>query len=190
MTRQRFHRAMEMIHCPPLPVPGGLKPFLFQPLVNKVQNKGMQGVRARYDAGLSPFISTPRHPGRPVIVGMDNRCKRPSLECSFGSNSVQRRVLIDTLHCKVKSVVRPHWRRSVPVPARILAMRCRSTSADRVIVWRPFLSNAGNISPPLKRHYPLCLPKMHHDISISNKSVEKRLSDCLEFDEKPCHPGC
>ena len=35
-------------------------------LFNKAQNKGMQGVRARYDTELPPFISVVRHPGRPV----------------------------------------------------------------------------------------------------------------------------
>ena len=31
----------------------------------------MQRVQARYDAELPPFISIVRHPGRPVILGMD-----------------------------------------------------------------------------------------------------------------------
>ena len=35
-------------------------------------NKGMRGVRARYDAALPPNISVVRHPGRPVISGMEN----------------------------------------------------------------------------------------------------------------------
>ena len=34
-------------------------------------NKGMRGVRARYDAVLPPNISIVRHPGRPVISGME-----------------------------------------------------------------------------------------------------------------------
>ena len=34
-------------------------------------DKGMRGVRARYAAVLPPNISIVRHPGRPVISGMD-----------------------------------------------------------------------------------------------------------------------
>ena len=44
--------------------PGSLKALLFPPLVNKVQSKGTQGVRARYDAELHPFISLS---GTPVV---------------------------------------------------------------------------------------------------------------------------
>ena len=39
-------------------------------------NKGMRGVRTRYDAVLLPNISILRHPGRPVISGMDTRVFR------------------------------------------------------------------------------------------------------------------
>ena len=46
-----------------------LKALLFPPLLNKVQNKGMQGVQARYGTELPPFISIVRCPGRPVILG-------------------------------------------------------------------------------------------------------------------------
>ena len=53
------------------PCPGSLKALLFPPLWNKVQNKGMQRVRARYGAELPPFISIVRYPGRPVILGKD-----------------------------------------------------------------------------------------------------------------------
>ena len=66
----------------PPPAPGSLKALLFPPLLNNVENKGMQGVRARYGADLPPFISTVRYPGRPVILGMDpllltgDSCKR------------------------------------------------------------------------------------------------------------------
>ena len=49
------------------PSPGCLKALLFPPLSNKVQNKGTQGVKARYDAELPPIISVVRCPGRPVI---------------------------------------------------------------------------------------------------------------------------
>ena len=51
--------------------PGSLKALLFPPLLNKVENKGTQGVRARYDAELPPFIPIVRYPGRPVILGME-----------------------------------------------------------------------------------------------------------------------
>ena len=40
----------------PPPAPGSLKALLFPPLLNEVQNKGTQGVRARYGAELPPFI--------------------------------------------------------------------------------------------------------------------------------------
>ena len=57
-------------HDPP-PAPGRLKTLLFPPLLNKVQNKGTQGVQARYGAELPPLISIVWCPGRPVILGMD-----------------------------------------------------------------------------------------------------------------------
>ena len=53
------------------PAPGTLKALLFPPLLNNVQNKGTQGVQARYGAELPPFISIVRCPGRPVILGME-----------------------------------------------------------------------------------------------------------------------
>ena len=49
------------------PAPGSLKRSLFPTLLNEVQNKGTQGVRARYGAELPPIISIVRYPGRPVI---------------------------------------------------------------------------------------------------------------------------
>ena len=55
----------------PPPAPGSLKALLFPPLLNNVENKGTQGVRARYGAELPPFISIVRYPGRPVILGME-----------------------------------------------------------------------------------------------------------------------
>ena len=64
MTRRRFHRTMEMI--PALP-----------PLSKKAQSQGTQGVRARYDAELPPFISIVRQPGRPIILSMeDSHCEK------------------------------------------------------------------------------------------------------------------
>ena len=68
MTGRRFHCTMEMI---PPPAPGSLKRSLFPTLFNEVQNKGTQGVRARYGAELPPIISIVRYPGRPVILGME-----------------------------------------------------------------------------------------------------------------------
>ena len=44
------------------------KTVLFPPIVNKVQNEGTQGVRARYCAEFPPLISIVRCPGRPVIM--------------------------------------------------------------------------------------------------------------------------
>ena len=57
-------------HDPPH-APGNLKALMFPPLLNKVQNKGTQGVQARYGAELPPFISIVWYPGRPVILGME-----------------------------------------------------------------------------------------------------------------------
>ena len=47
--------------------------------LNKVQNKGTQGVQARNDTELPPFISIVRHPGQPIILGMDNSPKHCDL---------------------------------------------------------------------------------------------------------------
>ena len=55
----------------PPPAPGSLKAPLIPPLLNEVQNKGTQGVQARYGAELPPIISIVRYLGRPVILGMD-----------------------------------------------------------------------------------------------------------------------
>ena len=57
---------------PPL-VPGSLKRSLFPTLLNEVQNKGTQGVRARYGGELPPIISIVRYPGRPVISVPDQK---------------------------------------------------------------------------------------------------------------------
>ena len=46
---------------------GSLKTLLLPTVLNKVQNKGTQGVRARCDAKLPPFISIVQCPGRPVM---------------------------------------------------------------------------------------------------------------------------
>ena len=62
----------------PPPAPGSLKRSLFPTLLNEVQNKGTQGVRARYGAELPPIISIVRCPGRPVISVHDLRCFRTS----------------------------------------------------------------------------------------------------------------
>ena len=41
----------------------------------------MRGVCARYDAALPPNISIVRHPGRPIIAGMDlKKCRSPGQE--------------------------------------------------------------------------------------------------------------
>ena len=67
----------------PPPAPGSLKRSLFPTLLNEVQNKGTQGVRARYGAELPPIISIVRYPGRPVISVPDNGLKL----CKFVSRS-------------------------------------------------------------------------------------------------------
>ena len=53
---------------PPLVV---YKPFCFPPLLNKMQDKGTQGVRARCDAELPPCLSIVQHPCHPIILGME-----------------------------------------------------------------------------------------------------------------------
>ena len=45
----------------PPPAPSSLKALLFPPLLNNVENKGTQGVRARCGAELPPFISIAGH---------------------------------------------------------------------------------------------------------------------------------
>ena len=57
----------------PPSAPRSLKALLFPALLNKVGNKGTQGVRARYDAELLPIISIVRCPGRPVISVPDQK---------------------------------------------------------------------------------------------------------------------
>ena len=67
ITGRRFRRTMEWSQ----PVPRNLKALLFLPLENKVQNKGTQGVQARYDTELPPIKSIVRRPGHPVILSME-----------------------------------------------------------------------------------------------------------------------
>ena len=64
----------------PPPAPGSLKRSLFPPLLNEVQNKGTQGVRARYGAELPPIISIVRYPGRPVI-SVPDWCLKAHAKC-------------------------------------------------------------------------------------------------------------
>ena len=55
----------------PCPSPGSLKALLFPPLLmNKVLNKGTQGVQVIYDTELPPFPLSGT-PGRPVILGIE-----------------------------------------------------------------------------------------------------------------------
>ena len=86
----------------PPPAPGSLKRSLFPTLLNEVQNKGTQGVRARYGAELPPIISIVRYPGRPVISVPERRARVvPSLihgvayarcsQCDFQVPWLQRR---------------------------------------------------------------------------------------------------
>ena len=71
---------------------GSLKALLFPPLLDKLQNKGTQGIRARYGAELPPFISIVRYPGRPVILGMDQRNEN-DLNCNGSPYGLNRRGL-------------------------------------------------------------------------------------------------
>ena len=77
-TDTEYDRAKVPLHNgnDPPPAPGSLKALLFPTLVNTVENKETQGVRARYNAELSPIISIVRHPGRPVILGVEERGER------------------------------------------------------------------------------------------------------------------
>ena len=81
---------------PPFYLPvSSLKALLFPPLFNKVQNKGTQGVQARYGAELPPFISIVRCPSRPIILGMDLKhfsgaisfCRRAALTWGVAKGS-------------------------------------------------------------------------------------------------------
>ena len=49
--------------------PGSLKAPLLPPLLNNVENKGTQGVRARYGAELPPLISIVRAPQSSSHIG-------------------------------------------------------------------------------------------------------------------------
>ena len=75
--RERYWTKYDRAKVPPYngkdppPAPGSLKATLFPPLLNEVQNKGTQGVQARYGAELPPIISIVRYSGRPVILGME-----------------------------------------------------------------------------------------------------------------------
>ena len=79
LVHVRFDTEYDRANVPPYngndppPAPGSLKRSLFQTLLNEVQNKGTQGVRARYGAELPPIISIVRYPGRPVI-SVPDRC--------------------------------------------------------------------------------------------------------------------
>ena len=55
----------------PPPAPSSLKAFLFPPLSNKVQNKGMRWGTSKVRRGLPPFVSIVRYPGRPAILRME-----------------------------------------------------------------------------------------------------------------------
>ena len=72
----------------PPPAPGSLKALLFPPLSNEEQNKGTQGVQAKYVAELPPFISIFQYPSRPVILGMHFReLRTPLVHTNFGGSS-------------------------------------------------------------------------------------------------------
>ena len=61
-------RTIELI---PPSSPGSLEAFRFFSFHPCVQNKRTQGVRARHDAELPPFIYIVRHPGRPFILDVE-----------------------------------------------------------------------------------------------------------------------
>ena len=71
MVETEYHRAKVPPYNgnDPPPAPDSLKALLFPTLLNEVQNKGAQGLQARYGAELPPFISIVRCPGRPVLLG-------------------------------------------------------------------------------------------------------------------------
>ena len=69
MTGRGLHRTMEV----PLARPWQSKTFFVSNPMKINTNKGMRGARARCDAILPPNISIVRHPGRPVISGMEKR---------------------------------------------------------------------------------------------------------------------
>ena len=67
MTGRRVQCTMEVLPARPWQS----KTFFVSNPMKISTNKGMRGVRARYDAVLPPNISIVRHPGRPVISGME-----------------------------------------------------------------------------------------------------------------------
>ena len=74
----------------PPPAPGSLKRSLFPTLLNEVQNKGTQGVRARYGAELPPIISIVQYPGHPVISVPELWSDRPN--CSHNVSQKVKRI--------------------------------------------------------------------------------------------------
>ena len=85
----------------PPPAPRTLKALQLPPLLNKVQNKGTQGVQARYGAELPPLNSPLSSTPRPVILGMEVcfsqncaplliRCRKRA-ECCFESTVSEER---------------------------------------------------------------------------------------------------
>ena len=107
MTGQRVHRTMEMIPALPRPPCWSKSPSVSFPIKRSTKkNKGTQGVQARYDAELPPFISIVQHTGRPVMLGMEPRSpkrvakesKRPFPDSfrSLGVHWVPRKLFSDS----------------------------------------------------------------------------------------------
>ena len=90
MTGRRFQRTMDMILVLPWL---STSPSVSTPIKQSTKNKRTQGVRARYDADLPPCICTIRHPGPPVILGMEFSL------CNVGKTKACRRKSGLTDHC-------------------------------------------------------------------------------------------
>ena len=63
----------------------------------------MRGVRARYDAVLPPNISIVRHPGRPVISGMETSFAR--WKCRKRAEYCFRRELSGPMRLRVQMAI-------------------------------------------------------------------------------------
>ena len=83
MTRRRFHRTAEVIPRRPWK---SKNPFASRSTTISI-NKGTQGERTRYDAGLLPFISIVQSPGHPVISAPRQKKSKKSKRSHFDSFS-------------------------------------------------------------------------------------------------------
>ena len=121
----------------PPPAPGSLKRSLFPTLLNEVQNKGTQGVRARYGAELPPIISIVRYPGRPVI-SVPDVC--PEIK---QKQSRDRKTIFETPSLPVAKILSPVARQAPTTFARLILSQKIRNSKLPGLFWRQFWCVAG-----------------------------------------------